>query len=89
MLILGIILFGMLAGAAGQLLTGNKHVNWSVAIVCGLIGAFVGGLLVSLIRGDGIGLHAPGIIGAVVGAVIVTAIYQWITGRKAETTRRR
>lgn len=82
MLILGIILLGMLAGAAGQLLTGNRKINWGVAIVCGLIGSFVGGLLASLINGDGIALRPSGIIGSIVGAVIVTAIYQWVVGRK-------
>ncbi len=83
MLIIAIILLGLLAGAAGQWLTGNRRINWSVAFVCGLLGSFVGGLLASLISGDGIRLRPSGIIGSIVGAVIVTAGYQLITGRAA------
>lgn len=82
MLILALILLGMVAGAAGQWLTGNRRINWSFAIIAGLIGSFVGGLLVSLIAGDGIDLRPSGVIGSIIGAVIITAVFQWITGRK-------
>ena len=79
MLILGIILFGMVVGAAAQLLLGRegKSIDWTMAIVAGLVGSFVGGLLASLLSGDGIELRASGIIGSIVGAVIVTAIWRW------------
>jgi uncharacterized membrane protein YeaQ/YmgE (transglycosylase-associated protein family) len=52
-----------------------------MAIVAGLVGSFVGGLLISLLAGDGIELHASGIIGSLVGAIIVTAIWRWAAGR--------
>jgi uncharacterized membrane protein YeaQ/YmgE (transglycosylase-associated protein family) len=57
MLILGILLFGMLAGAAAQLLLGSRvhGINWTTALVAGLLGSFIGGLLVSLLAGDGVG----------------------------------
>ena len=79
MLILAIILFGMLVGAAAQLILGRegKRIDWTMAIVAGLVGSFVGGLLASLISGDGIQLRASGIIGSIVGAVIVTAAWRW------------
>jgi uncharacterized membrane protein YeaQ/YmgE (transglycosylase-associated protein family) len=86
-LILAIILLGLVAGAVGQWLTGNRRVNWTVAFVCGLLGSFVGGLLASLIGGDGIRLRPSGIIGSIVGAVIVTAVYQWVSGRPAGRRR--
>ncbi len=88
MLLIGIILLGMVAGAVGQWLTGNRHINWPLAFVFGLIGSFVGGLLASLLAGDGIALRPSGIIGSIVGAVIVTAAYQAITGRRASARRR-
>ncbi len=71
MLILGMILFGMLVGAAAQLILGRegKSIDWTMAIVAGLVGSFVGGLLASLIAGDGIQLRPSGIIGSIVGAV--------------------
>ncbi len=83
MLILALILFGMLAGAVAQFILGRDEgsVNWSLAFVAGLIGSFVGGLLVSLLSGDGLELHASGVIGSIVGAVIVTALWRWWAGR--------
>lgn len=85
MLILGLILFGMLIGAGAQLILGRDggSVNWGMAIVAGLVGSFVGGLLFSLIAGDGIELRASGIIGSLIGAIIVTAIWRWAAGRSA------
>ncbi|MCV2396025.1 GlsB/YeaQ/YmgE family stress response membrane protein [Actinotalea sp. M2MS4P-6] len=85
MLILGIILFGMLVGAAAQLLLGRsrKGVDWTMAIVSGLVGSFVGGLLASLLAGDGLALRPSGIIGSVVGAVIVTAAWRFFGGRRS------
>ena len=56
MLIIAIILFGMLVGAAAQLILGrsNGRTDWAKAIVAGLGGSFVGGLLISLLSGDGL-----------------------------------
>lgn len=85
MLILGIILFGMLVGAAAQLIVGRSggSVNWPLAFGAGIAGSFVGGLLVSLVAGDGLELRPSGIIGSIVGAVIVTLAWQWWQGRRA------
>lgn len=78
MLILGIILFGMLIGAAAQLILGRRAsgINWTVALVSGLVGSFIGGLLASMISGQGLALRPSGIIGSLVGALIVTAAWQ-------------
>ncbi len=86
MLILGIILFGMVIGAGAQLIVGRhgKPIDWTMAIVAGLIGSFIGGLLISLISGDGIELRASGIIGSLVGAVIVTLIWTRMRNRSAQ-----
>ncbi|MGV1007478.1 MAG: GlsB/YeaQ/YmgE family stress response membrane protein [Dermatophilaceae bacterium] len=91
MLILGIILFGMLIGAAAQLILGRAGggINWPMAFATGLIGSFVGGLLVSLVSGDGLALRPSGIIGSLLGAVIVTALWQWWRGRNQDPTPRR
>ena len=88
MLILGIILFGMLIGAGAQLILrrGGGGINWPLAFAAGLIGSFVGGLLISLIAGDGLALRPSGIIGSIVGAVIVTAGWFWWQGRSAHTS---
>jgi uncharacterized membrane protein YeaQ/YmgE (transglycosylase-associated protein family) len=83
MLILGLILFGMLVGAGAQLILGREggRVDWTMAIVAGLVGSFLGGLLISLLSGDGLSLRASGIIGSLVGALIVTALWRWLAGR--------
>ncbi|GEK23504.1 GlsB/YeaQ/YmgE family stress response membrane protein [Cellulomonas xylanilytica] len=83
MLILGLILFGMLIGALAQLILGRDRgrIDWTMAIVAGLVGSFVGGLLASLLNGDGLELRPSGIIGSIVGAVIVTAIWRFTAGR--------
>jgi uncharacterized membrane protein YeaQ/YmgE (transglycosylase-associated protein family) len=85
MLIIGLVLFGMLVGAAAQLILGRngKPVDWTLAIVAGLVGSFVGGLLSSLLSGDGIELRPSGIVGSLVGALIVTAAWGWWRKREA------
>ena len=88
MLIIGIMLFGMLVGAAAQLLLGSsgRGINWTTAIVAGLVGSFVGGLLVSLLAGDGLDLRPSGIIGSIVGAVLVTLAWNYWQGRQHSAT---
>jgi uncharacterized membrane protein YeaQ/YmgE (transglycosylase-associated protein family) len=79
MLFIAIILFGMLVGAGAQLILGRSRggTDWTMAIVAGLAGSFIGGLLISLLSGDGIELRASGIIGSLVGAIVVTAVWRW------------
>ncbi len=74
MLLLGIILFGLVVGAAAQwvLGTGRDGVDWAKALIAGLAGSFVGGLIVSLLAGDGLALKPSGLIGSFVGALLVT-----------------
>ena len=72
MLILFIIVWGMAIGwIAWMLVRGSEPVQWGTALGAGLAGSFVGGLLVSLISGDGVELKASGIIGSIVGAILV------------------
>jgi uncharacterized membrane protein YeaQ/YmgE (transglycosylase-associated protein family) len=88
MLILAIILFGMLVGAAAQLILGRAHgrIDWTMAIVAGLVGSFLGGLLISLLAGDGLDLRASGIIGSLAGAIVVSAGWRWWDGRNKKPT---
>lgn len=88
MLIIGILLFGMLVGAAAQLLLGTRGsgIDWTTAIVAGLLGSFVGGLLVSLLAGDGLELQPSGIIGSIAGAILVTLAWRYWQGRGRKVT---
>ena len=56
-----------------------------MALVSGLIGSFVGGLIFSLVAGDGLELRPSGIIGSLLGAVIVTVVWQWLARRQSSS----
>lgn len=71
MLILAIILVGMAAGWIAHLLVGRGRANWPQLFAIGLAGSFLGGLLGSLLSGDGLELRPSGIIGSVVGAIVI------------------
>ncbi|HEX5090901.1 MAG TPA: GlsB/YeaQ/YmgE family stress response membrane protein [Nocardioides sp.] len=88
MLILAIILFGMLIGAGAQLILGRSRgrIDWPMAFASGLVGSFVGGLLISLLSGDGLDLRPSGIIGSLAGATIVTAAWRWWDSRNTKHT---
>lgn len=75
----------MLVGVLAQLILGRgrRSVDWTLAVVAGLLGSFVGGLLISLLSGDGLELRASGLMGSLVGAVILTAGWQWWKRRDA------
>ena len=85
MLILAIIVAGMSIGWLAQLLLGarGRSVDWGMALIAGIGGSFVGGLLFSLVAGDGLELRPSGVIGSLVGAIIVTAIWQYARRRSA------
>jgi uncharacterized membrane protein YeaQ/YmgE (transglycosylase-associated protein family) len=76
MLIIAILVGGMAVGAIAQLLLGRRgsEIDWATALVAGLIGSFIGGLLASLLAGDGLELRPSGIIGSIIGAVIATFV---------------
>ena len=76
MLILIIIVFGMAIGWVAQAIvgTGDRKPN-AQSLIAGLAGSFVGGMIASLIAGDGIDLKPSGIIGSLVGAIIVVLIW--------------
>jgi uncharacterized membrane protein YeaQ/YmgE (transglycosylase-associated protein family) len=83
MLLLAILGFGVLAGAVAQLVlgTGLYRVDWGEALVAGLVGSFVGGMLASILAGDGLRLRPSGLIGSIIGAIVVTAAYRWYRAR--------
>jgi uncharacterized membrane protein YeaQ/YmgE (transglycosylase-associated protein family) len=71
MLILAIIVVGLAAGWIAHLLVGRGRANWPLLFVVGLTGSFVGGLLASLLAGDGLELRPSGLIGSAVGATVI------------------
>jgi uncharacterized membrane protein YeaQ/YmgE (transglycosylase-associated protein family) len=87
MLILAIIVFGMIVGAGAQVILGRSHgkIDWTMAIVAGLVGSFIGGLLTSVLSGDGLALKPSGLIGSLAGAIVLTAGWRWWAGRNKPT----
>ena len=83
MLILAILGFGFLVGWLAQLVLGMGSKPNGQSLIAGLVGSFVGGLLASLIAGDGLDLAPSGLIGSFVGAVIVLLIWRAVDSRSA------
>ncbi|HET6949681.1 MAG TPA: GlsB/YeaQ/YmgE family stress response membrane protein, partial [Acidimicrobiales bacterium] len=67
--------FGFLVGWLAQLVLGLGTRPDGRTLVAGLLGSFVGGLLSSLLAGDGLALRPSGLVGSLVGAVVVLAIW--------------
>ena len=84
MLILALLAVAMAAGWIAQLIVGRSHgrTDWTEALIAGFLGSFVGGLLASLIAGDGLNLRPSGVIGSILGAVIITAVWGLVRGRR-------
>jgi uncharacterized membrane protein YeaQ/YmgE (transglycosylase-associated protein family) len=79
-LILGIVVFGFFIGWIAQLLIGRggSRIDWMQSLVAGIVGSFVGGLVISLIAGDGLRFRPSGILGSIGGAVVVLLIWNAI-----------
>ena len=78
------VIFGALAGWVASLISGdNERQGWLGNIVVGIVGAFVGGLIYSLISDDG--FEASWSIGsfivAVIGALVVLGAMRMIRSR--------
>jgi uncharacterized membrane protein YeaQ/YmgE (transglycosylase-associated protein family) len=79
MILLFILVWGMFAGwIAHLLLARSQPINWAELLLVGLAGSFVGGLLISLLSGDGLALRPSGIVGSIVGALILLAAWRAI-----------
>jgi uncharacterized membrane protein YeaQ/YmgE (transglycosylase-associated protein family) len=82
MLILALLAWGMFAGWIASLILGRRT-DWGILLVAGLVGSFVGGLIASLIAGDGLDIRPSGLIGSIIGAIIVLAIWGAISDRRS------
>jgi uncharacterized membrane protein YeaQ/YmgE (transglycosylase-associated protein family) len=87
-ILLFILVWGMFAGwIAHLLLARNQPISWAELLVVGLAGSFVGGLLISLVNGDGLALRPSGIVGSTLGAVVLLAAWEAIRGGTRGRTR--
>jgi uncharacterized membrane protein YeaQ/YmgE (transglycosylase-associated protein family) len=89
-MLLGILLwivFGALAGWIASIIMGTDGRQGAMGnIVVGILGAFVGGFLFSLLGGAGFtGFNLPSFIVAIVGAVVLLAIVRALSGRATKS----
>ena len=80
MSILSWIVVGLIAGVLGKLIMpGDDPGGFFVTILLGIVGAFVGGFVVSLFDGIGVtGFNIWSILVATLGAVILLAAYRLV-----------
>jgi len=83
--ILSWIVVGLIAGVLGKLIMpGDDPGGFIVTILLGIVGAFVGGFVVSLFGGIGVtGFNIWTILVATLGAVILLSAYRLVTRRAA------
>ena len=68
------IILGLIAGYLASLITRSRE-SMVMNIVVGIIGAFIGGMVLNLFGVGGVsGLNLPSILTAILGAVILLAI---------------
>ena len=79
--ILAWIIFGLIAGAIAKLIMpGNQGMGWLMTIILGIVGAFVGGWVGSLIGWGTVNdFDFKSMLLAVVGALLVLWIYGMVT----------
>jgi uncharacterized membrane protein YeaQ/YmgE (transglycosylase-associated protein family) len=72
----GWIVFGFIAGLVGRAVTpGPQRMGLIATTLLGIGGAFVGGYLTQLIRGDTLFiLHPAGFLGSVVGSIVLLLV---------------
>lgn len=71
----------MFIGWLAQLVLGMGSRPDARTLVAGIVGSFVGGLLASLLAGDGLALRPSGFIGSFIGAVIVLVVWRALENR--------
>jgi len=79
-----LLVFGMAVGWVAQLLVRGfgTRVNWGEALVTGILGSFVGGIIGSLIFEQELRLEPSGIIGSVIGAVLLLLLLNVVRRKK-------
>ncbi|TFB55513.1 GlsB/YeaQ/YmgE family stress response membrane protein [Cryobacterium sp. TMT1-62] len=82
---IGFLILGLIAGAiAKAILPGNQGGGWVITLILGVLGAFLGGFLGSVIFGTGLEnfFDISTWLLAIAGSVIVLVIYGALTGRR-------
>ena len=83
MSIIAWLVVGILAGWLAERITGRDH-GLLTNLIVGIVGAFIGGLMVSSLLGFRYeeGFNLPSIVVATLGAVILLAVFGIFQGRR-------
>ncbi len=89
MLLLAILVIGLAAGWIADVVLNRRMrpPSWGRVLVFGIVGSFIGGLLISLLAGDGLELRPSGLIGSAVGAIIAMLIDSLVVQRPRQLKR--
>lgn len=86
--IISLLVIGAIAGfVARALVPGRQSLSLPATIGLGVVGSFVGGTLMSLLRGGGFRLEPGRILVSILGAIIALVIYIALTGRSSSSRR--
>jgi uncharacterized membrane protein YeaQ/YmgE (transglycosylase-associated protein family) len=85
--ILGWIILGGLAGWLASVLVRGTGLGIIADILVGIVGAFIGGIIVSALGGQGItGFNIWSFIVALIGAIVLLLIVRLFTGGRRRTS---
>ncbi|WRS28480.1 GlsB/YeaQ/YmgE family stress response membrane protein [Oscillospiraceae bacterium MB08-C2-2] len=84
--IIGWIIIGALAGWIASMITGNnREMGAGKNILVGVIGAFIGGLIMNFLGGSGVtGFNLWSLLVSIIGAVVLLLIVNAFSRRKHE-----
>jgi uncharacterized membrane protein YeaQ/YmgE (transglycosylase-associated protein family) len=87
--ILGLIVVGLIIGALARLIKpGRQRLSILMTLVLGVVGAIIGGFLVSLIGWGSITeLNVPGFILAVIISVLLIGVAEGLSGKSRGAVR--
>ncbi|MFP5331382.1 MAG: GlsB/YeaQ/YmgE family stress response membrane protein [Acidimicrobiia bacterium] len=82
--ILWLLIVGLIVGLIARFLVpGPDPMGLLATMVLGVVGSFVGGLILSLLTEGELALTTSGWIGSIVGAVVALLIYRAMRKRRA------
>jgi uncharacterized membrane protein YeaQ/YmgE (transglycosylase-associated protein family) len=84
MSILAWLILGLIAGFIASKIVNRSGEGLVLDIILGIVGAFVGGFLFSLVGAAPVtGFNIYSVVVAVIGAIVVLVLYHAIVGRRA------